>query len=141
MYFFFVICAAGFAQQFPAPYPTYNPSVFAAGASAGAAASALRSSQEAKSKAAELKIQQGWLDLARQQDARAQASSPQSSSAGAPIWTWQMLNGRSWMEMAPESKLVYVEGLWDEIRMKAIEVGTTDAEINSLTGLQWAPAS
>jgi hypothetical protein len=58
--------SAGLAQFVPLPSPN-NPYAAGAAASAAGAAQAYRSGLESKARAQELKIEQGWLDLARQQ--------------------------------------------------------------------------
>ena len=73
-YLLMLMTASGVAQQFPALPSPYNPYVRGASDAAAAAAGNYRTGSEAKAKAEELKIQQGWLDLARQQAAQSKGS-------------------------------------------------------------------
>jgi len=62
----------GMAQFVPLPSPN-NPYIGGATAAAAGAGEAYRVGRESKARAQELKIEQGWLDLARQQANQQQA--------------------------------------------------------------------
>ena len=109
------------AQLYPALPSTYNPSYGIASEHMNGAGVALRASMEAKSKAAELKIQQGWLDLARQQ--AAQSNQPVSLTTGGGDMQQALLMANmahsDFAALTPAMQIISVgfQPVWSKITM------------------------